>query len=163
MSVRSTNTYEERTIGVFTQSPEAQDNQGPYKYLGNHMRNQLGFDLWYIFLGTFIICAVEAVPISDPSNLAFNVFAIFFEATSAYGNVGLSLGTNNSMTSLSGDFHSASTLVICALMIRGRHRGLPVEVDRAVMLPEPDGPDETSMVELRSLPELESLKRAKTM
>ena len=135
ISVRASNTYEERALGNYSQAPEVAENQTSGTYLMNHIRGQLSFDLWYIFLGTFCICIAEAGPIADTSNIAFNVFAILFEVTSAYGNVGLSLGTNGTMTSLSGDFHTFSKLVICAMMIRGRHRGLPHALDRAVMLP----------------------------
>lgn len=39
------------------------------------------------------------------------------------------------MTSLCGKFTTFSKLVICAMMIRGRHRGLPYALDRAIMLP----------------------------
>jgi Trk-type K+ transport system membrane component len=39
------------------------------------------------------------------------------------------------MTSLSGQFKTISKVVVCAMMIRGRHRGLPYAVDRAVILP----------------------------
>jgi Trk-type K+ transport system membrane component len=115
---------------------EADDSLPPAAYLASHLRNQLGFDLWYIFLGTFCICIAEAAPIADTSNIAFNVFAVLFEVVSAYGNVGLSLGTNATLTSLSGDFTVFSKLVICLMMLRGRHRGLPSVVDRAVRLPE---------------------------
>lgn len=52
------------------------------------------------------------------------------------GNVGLSLGYPEGLTSLSGVFTTFSKLVICAMMIRGRHRGLPYALDRAIMLPE---------------------------
>ena len=31
--------------------------------------------------------------------------------------------------------HPLSKLIICAVMLRGRHRGLPVAIDRAIMLP----------------------------
>ena len=31
--------------------------------------------------------------------------------------------------------HTLSKLVVCAVMLRGRHRGLPVALDRAVLLP----------------------------
>jgi len=34
-----------------------------------------------------------------------------------------------------GAMHPLSKLVICAVMLRGRHRGLPVAIDRAIMLP----------------------------
>ena len=39
------------------------------------------------------------------------------------------------MTSLCGQFTTISKVVVCAMMIRGRHRGLPYAVDRAVLLP----------------------------
>jgi hypothetical protein len=54
------------------------------------------------------------------------------------GNVGLSLGQPDVMTSLSGQFTIFSKLVICVMMIRGRHRGPPYALDRAVLLPSPN-------------------------
>jgi len=53
--------------------------------------------------------------------------------------VGLSLGHPTVMTSLCGQFATFSKAVICAMMIRGRHRGLPYAVDRAVILPGDGG------------------------
>ena len=53
---------------------------------------------------------------------------------SCSGNVGLSLGYPDVATSLSGLFGTFSKLVICAMMIRGRHRGMPYRLDRAVVL-----------------------------
>lgn len=49
--------------------------------------------------------------------------------------------------SFSGALHTLSKLILCAVMIRGRHRGLPVALDRAVLLPHEferreDGADE---------------------
>jgi len=63
------------------------------------------------------------------------VWSIFFEVVSAYGNVGLSLGHPTNLTSLCGHFNVFSKLIICAMMIRGRHRGLPYALDRAITLP----------------------------
>lgn len=37
---------------------------------------------------------------------------------------------------LCGSFRKLSKLVVIAVMLRGRHRGLPVAIDRAVMLPK---------------------------
>jgi hypothetical protein len=37
--------------------------------------------------------------------------------------------------SFSGALTPLSKLIVCLVMIRGRHRGLPVAIDRAVMLP----------------------------
>lgn len=52
-----------------------------------------------------------------------------FEVVSAYGTVGLSLGSPNANYSLCGDFRTLSKLILCAVMIRGRHRGLPVAIE----------------------------------
>lgn len=49
--------------------------------------------------------------------------------------MGLSLGYPTVSTSLSGEFTVFSKLVICVVMIRGRHRGLPYKLDRAIVLP----------------------------
>lgn len=48
------------------------------------------------------------------------------------GNVGLSRGYPGVNTSLAGQFGTVSKLVLCAMMVRGRHRELPYEIDRAV-------------------------------
>ena len=138
ISVRSSNTYEESSLGVYQDDEDQSalnDTTNSKTYLKAHIRNQLSFDLWYIFVGCFCICCSEADRIMDGSDPAFAVFPVFFEVASAYGNVGLSLGHPSVNTSFSGTFNVFSKLVICAMMIRGRHRGLPVRLDRAIMLP----------------------------
>jgi hypothetical protein len=55
---------------------------------------------------------------------------------SCSANVGLSLGVPTANVSLCGKFTTFSKIVICIMMIRGRHRGLPYEIDRAIMLPD---------------------------
>lgn len=134
ISIRASNTYEERSLGVYGSEQTVDEVRGR-SYIMTHVKNQLSFDLWYIFLGTFCICISESTRISDDSQPEFSVFSALFEVVSAYGNVGLSLGHPSVNTSLSGQFTTFSKLVICAMMIRGRHRGLPYALDRAVMLP----------------------------
>ena len=63
------------------------------------------------------------------------MFNIAFEVVSGYGCVGISTGLPNEDYSFSGGWHVASKLIFCAVMLRGRHRGLPVALDRAVRLP----------------------------
>ena len=58
-----------------------------------------------------------------------------FELVSAYGNIGLSIGVPNANYSTCGAFHPLSKVIVCLVMIRGRQRGLPVAIDRAIMLP----------------------------
>ena len=140
ISIRRTNVYEEQSLGIYLKDEQNEDEQNektPKTFVGTHLRNQLSFDLWFIFLGLFIICIAEG-PRLNKGNIRFSVFSVLFEIISAYGTVGLSLGFPNVNASLSYEFTTLSKLVIIAMMIRGRHRGLPYSLDRAIMLPDKD-------------------------
>lgn len=108
IAIRASNTYEERSLGIFPEEMKEYNEEGGVKsYVMTHLRNQLSFDLWYIFLGIFCICVAEAEKIMDTSQSvcfaffnrsssiggmnnwliydlwAFAVFPVFFEVTSA--------------------------------------------------------------------------------
>ncbi len=134
ISVRRTNVYEEKSLGIYTSPSEEEDEKEP-SYIGAHLRRQLSFDLWYIFLGLFIIAIAEGRRLENTKEYAFTVYSCLFEIVSAYGTVGLSLGYPDTNASFSAQFTVVSKLVIIAMQIRGRHRGLPYEVDRAILLP----------------------------
>jgi len=133
--MRRTNVYEERSLGLYTTAEEDEEDNVERSYIGAHLRKQLSFDLWFIFLGLFIIAIAEGTRIADPTQPDFNIFACLFEIVSAYGTVGLSLGYPNSDCSFSTEFSVVSKLVIVLMMVRGRHRGLPYQLDRAILLP----------------------------
>lgn len=135
ISVRRTNVYEEKSLGIYTNSNDQTDDDNEPSYVGAHLRRQLSFDLWYIFLGLFIIAIAEGSHIQNTNEFAFTMYSCLFEIVSAYGTVGLSLGYPTANTSFSGQFTVISKLVIIAMQIRGRHRGLPYELDRAILLP----------------------------
>ncbi|OSD00246.1 TrkH-domain-containing protein [Trametes coccinea BRFM310] len=146
MSVRSTNVYEEKSLGVFADeddlTPEEAFNTTGNRatvwgrYLAMHARKQLSFDMWWLGLALFLVCIIEKDGLEDNSNNDwFTIFTVVFELVSAYGTVGLSLGVPYANYSFSGALRPLSKLIICAVMLRGRHRGLPVAIDRAVMLP----------------------------
>jgi potassium uptake Trk family protein len=140
ISVRRTNVYEEQSLGIFGGEEEAAAHAGDGKgeepsYVSQHLRRQLSFDLWYIFLGLFIISIVEGDRIANVNDAAFTTFSVLFEIVSAYGTVGLSLGYPGTNASFSAQFRTISKLIIIAMMIRGRHRGLPYALDRAILLP----------------------------
>ncbi|RFU33456.1 hypothetical protein B7463_g2852, partial [Scytalidium lignicola] len=134
ISVRRTNVYEERSLGIYGSPVEEAEDEGEPSYVGAHLRRQLSFDLWFIFLGFFVITISEGTRLQsgDP---AFSMFAVLFEIVSAYGTVGLSLGYPTINASFSAEFGVIAKLVIIAMQIRGRHRGLPYELDRAILLP----------------------------
>ncbi|KAF2153961.1 potassium transport protein TRK1/TRK2 [Myriangium duriaei CBS 260.36] len=134
ISVRRTNVYEEKSLGIWA-GDEEEDEEGNKSYVGMHLRRQLSFDLWYIFMGLFIVAIAEGGRLQNTNEYAFTLFSVLFEIVSAYGTVGLSLGYPNINASFSAEFTVISKLVIVAMMIRGRHRGLPYALDRAILLP----------------------------
>lgn len=135
ISIRRTNVYEEKSLGIYGSMSDENDDEKEPSYVGAHLRRQLSYDLWYIFVGLFIIAVAEGRDLENTNEYAFTVFSCLFEIVSAYGTVGLSLGYPNSNASFSAQFSVVSKLVIIAMQIRGRHRGLPYKLDRAILLP----------------------------
>ncbi|BCR89823.1 potassium ion transporter [Aspergillus chevalieri] len=138
ISMRRTNVYEEKSLGIYPTEPEDEedeDQQTAPTYIGAHLRKQLSFDLWYVFLGLFIISIVEGGRLKDTGQYSFQLWSVLFEVVSAYGTVGLSMGYPGVNTSFVGEFQVISKLVIIAMQVRGRHRGLPYSLDRAILLP----------------------------
>ncbi|KAI4277928.1 MAG: hypothetical protein LQ337_001411 [Flavoplaca oasis] len=117
ISVRRTNVYEEKSLGIYTNGGENDEHANEPSYVGAHLRRQLSFDL------------------CNMNEDSFTMYSCLFEIVSAYGTVGLSLGYPDYNTSFCGQFSVVSKLVIIAMQIRGRHRGLPYELDRAILLP----------------------------
>ncbi|ROT40175.1 hypothetical protein SODALDRAFT_306203 [Sodiomyces alkalinus F11] len=137
MSIRRTNVYEERSLGIYGSGEDdgTGDESSGLSFIGTHLRRQLSFDLWYVSLGLFVLTITEGSKIKRNE---FNVYSLLFEIISAYGTVGLSLGYPGVDMSLSSQFSTVGKLVIIAMQIRGRHRGLPYALDRAVLLPSED-------------------------
>lgn len=103
-------------------------------FVRHQLRAQLAHDAWWIALAVFLVCIIEdAQFVADP--VAFSVFNVLFEVVSAYACVGISVGVADNAYSFAGSWHALSKLVLCAVMLRGRHRGLPVAIDHAVQLP----------------------------
>jgi Trk-type K+ transport system membrane component len=103
-------------------------------FVSQQIRGQLAHDLWWLVLAIFIITTIETSHfIQDP--VTFSVLNIVFEVVSAYGCVGISVGLPTQAYSFCGAWQTGSKLVLCLVMLRGRHRGLPVALDRAVRLP----------------------------
>ncbi|KAI0473571.1 TrkH-domain-containing protein [Xylariaceae sp. FL0804] len=106
-------------------------------FISHQVRGQLSHDLWWLILAVLAIVIIETHHfLEDP--VTYSVFNVAFEVVSAYGTVGISIGLPNVAYSFSGGWYPGSKLVLCAVMLRGRHRGLPVALDRAVRLPGDD-------------------------
>ncbi|KAF8647560.1 hypothetical protein AX16_006617 [Volvariella volvacea WC 439] len=148
MSIRSTNVYEERSLGVFEEPDEDVEEEpedGELKKLGRrerigrylnwHVRKQLSVDIWWLVWAVFFIAIIERRNILDEEKKWFDMFRVLFELVSAFGGIGLSLGFPSDNYSFVGAMRPLSKLIVIVIMVRGRHRGLPVAVDRAVLLP----------------------------
>ncbi|KAI1085549.1 cation transport protein-domain-containing protein [Whalleya microplaca] len=142
VSLRNTNVYEERSVGLDAEeyrAEEALENKRQRQSQGGalngvHIRNQLAYDLWWIALSWILICIIEE-PQLNGSAPGYSNFSILFEVVSAYGNCGLSLGVPYDYYSLCGTFHTLSKLILVTVMLRGRHRILPLAIDRSIMIP----------------------------
>ncbi|KAG1737871.1 cation transport protein-domain-containing protein [Suillus paluster] len=145
-NVRSTNVYEEQSLGIYKNDNYSEDEiafstAGPRmtvwsRYLAMHARRQLSFDMWWLCLALVLVCIIERGNLDNTEIQGwFNIFTIIFELVSAYGTVGLSLGIPTENYSFSGALKPLSKLIFCLVMLRGRHRGLPVAIDRAILLP----------------------------
>ena len=159
ITIRNSNVYEERSLGIYAEDPAtatASNGEDEEAGLGRklkravslrtapresrgyfirqQLRGQLAHDLWWIVMAVLIIAIIETSSFErDPTH--FSVFNILFEVVSAYGCVGISVGIPNAAYSFCGAWHKGSKLILCAVMLRGRHRGLPVAIDRAILLP----------------------------
>lgn len=103
-------------------------------FISQQIHGQLAHDIWWLVLAVLVIATIETSHfIEDP--VTYSVFNIIFEVVSAYGTVGISVGIPTNAYSFSGAWYTGSKLVLCLVMLRGRHRGLPVALDHAVRLP----------------------------
>ncbi|KAJ5226430.1 hypothetical protein N7468_007655, partial [Penicillium chermesinum] len=158
VTIRNTNIYEERSLGIYScdESPDSPANTSRTnllvdiirQHLGRpggsetsrgyfvhqQIRSQLSHDLWWIALAVLFIAIAEADHYTDQP-VAFSTFNIIFEVVSAYGCVGVSVGYPGANYSFCGAWHTISKLILAAVTLRGRHRGLPVAIDKAIMLP----------------------------
>jgi Trk-type K+ transport system membrane component len=103
-------------------------------FISQQIHGQLAHDIWWLTLAVLVITTIETSHfLSDP--VTYSVFNVIFEVVTAYGCVGISVGLPFAAYSFAGGWHAPSKLVLCLVMLRGRHRGLPVALDRAVRLP----------------------------
>ncbi|KAJ7166639.1 potassium transporter [Mycena filopes] len=147
MTIRSTNVYETESLGVFEEPPPEEDEEptnldslAPRERIGRyllwHLDRQMSIDIWWLVWGVFLVAVIERHNLLDDSKKWFDMFRVVFELVSAFGGIGLSLGFPDDNFAFTGALRPLSKLVIIVIMVRGRHRGLPVGVERAVTLPK---------------------------
>ncbi|KAG6554125.1 hypothetical protein Mapa_004041 [Marchantia paleacea] len=147
--------YEKADIAVFHETklkPDTTDNSLLFQ-----TRKLLAKDSAYLCVIIFTICVIEGNRVvEDPLN--FSIFNIVFEVVSAYGGVGMSVGYSCALRlsqssacedvpySFSGQWSPGGKLILSVVMLMGRHRGLPDEIDSAIKIPSfnPPQPPATS-------------------
>lgn len=123
-----------RFDGKAAAAPVVVAEEGHVDLVTQHLRSQLSHDIWAIGLALFVITLIETShSLGDPQT--YSVFNFLFEIVSGYTNIGLSIGLPDQAYSFSGGWYTGSKLVMVMVMVRGRHRGLPVALDHSVKLP----------------------------
>ncbi|KAK6399365.1 hypothetical protein LTR81_025241 [Elasticomyces elasticus] len=148
ITMRNSNVYEERSLGIYAEDQDEDgetesmraDQQNPgflrraltirdqltnnttresnSHFVRHQLRAQLAHDAWWIVLALFLIMIIENTEfVSNPTVV----------------------GVPWAAYSFCGSWRTLSKLILCAVMLRGRHRGLPVAIDKAVLLPGEEG------------------------
>jgi hypothetical protein len=95
----------------------------------------LGRELAVLWLAWFLVLCAERFTPTGHGAEGNAIFSSLFELCSAYGNVGLSIGSpNKTNVSFSADWSRWSQLVLLMVMVTGRTRELPTAVDGALEL-----------------------------
>lgn len=135
LSIRQSNTYQDREIGMYRPTEDSPLVKRSDVVL--QARKLFFDDIFWLFIAMFCILWIEGdIIANNPKEMP--IFHVIFEIFSAYGCVGYSLGYPGVMYSLSGIWQTGSKLIIIAIMLLGRHRGLPDSIDHAVQLPSRD-------------------------
>jgi len=129
ITVRYTDVPEEITGGP--EDEEEEELLGS-NTIGSQATRVVMQHIFFIFAAMFAIFIIEAVSLQYDPN--FSMFAVIFEVISAYGCVGLSLGYGSAVWSFSGSWKHLSKLILAAIMLLGRHRGLPDSIDKAITI-----------------------------
>lgn len=108
------------------------------RFVYHQLRSQFSHDVWWLSIAILLITVTESDHFkTDP--LAFSTFNIIFECISAYSCVGVTVGFPGQSFAFCGAWHKFSKLLLIAISLRGRHRGLSVIIDHAALFPEPQG------------------------
>ncbi len=148
ITIRNSNVYEERSLGIYETvqcincDPEhaglsEEDlitHQSRWFFFQKQLEGQVGHDVWFL-LGTIVLIIWFESSSYEANPVQFSVFNTLFEVVSGYSGVGLTIGLPDRNYSYCGAWHISSKVLLCAAMLRGRHRDLPATIDRAIQLP----------------------------
>ena len=101
--------------------------------------------LWFAWF--FIIMIEQNEMEKDYEN--HNPYILLFELSSAYGNIGLSLGRKGTTCSYCATLKVSSQFILVLIFLLGKHRGLPLAVDAAVNLDNIISTDEIMSISVK--------------
>ncbi|KAJ5594677.1 uncharacterized protein N7459_000885 [Penicillium hispanicum] len=105
-------------------------------FICQQIHAQFSTDLWWLSLAVMLISIAESDHYkSNP--IAFSTFNVIFEVVSAYSSIGISVGFPGKSYAFCGEWHTVSKLLLMAISLRGRHRGLSVLPGRNPSLVDP--------------------------
>ena len=100
ITIRNSNVYEERSLGIYADDPEYTENKSPRGMLGRfkqmigtqrlettgyfvqqQLRAQLAHDIWWLVLAIFLIMVVEGGQF-ESNPVVYSVFNVMFEVVS---------------------------------------------------------------------------------
>ncbi|KAL6055112.1 low affinity potassium transporter [Balamuthia mandrillaris] len=131
-----------RSTAEFSGNPRKEDEHAhERKNVLYQAKRMLIWDSSWLFIPWLLITIFETEKIVSPATIAssstpapFTIFRILFEVVSAYGCVGLSLGFPGVIHSFCGVWSPSSKWMLIFVMLMGRHRGLPDDIDKAAKI-----------------------------
>lgn len=123
-------------------STSSYPNETPYpsrltrgRFLYQQVRSQFSHDIWWLSLTVLFIAIAESDHFkSDP--IPFATFNIIFEVVSAYSCVGASIGYPDKTYAFCGRWHTFSKLLLVAVSLKGRLRGVSIAANKSASLLE---------------------------
>ncbi|KAJ5740712.1 hypothetical protein N7493_000584 [Penicillium malachiteum] len=100
------------------------------RFIYQQIRSQFSHDIWWLSLTIIVITIAESDHFkSEP--IPFSTFNIIFEVVSAYSCVGASIGYPGKTYSFCGKWHTFSKLLLVAISLKGRLRGVSIASARS--------------------------------
>ncbi|KAJ6102131.1 hypothetical protein N7486_004558 [Penicillium sp. IBT 16267x] len=95
------------------------------RFLYQQLRSQFSHDIWWLAFAMLLITIAESDRYKSQP-VEFSTFNVIFEVISAYSSVGASIGYPGSTYAFCGQWNTFSKLLLVAVSLKGRLRGLSI-------------------------------------
>ncbi|KAJ6005493.1 hypothetical protein N7451_003437 [Penicillium sp. IBT 35674x] len=95
------------------------------RFLYQQLRSQFSYDIWWLSFAILLITIAESDHYKAQP-VEFSTFNVIFEVISAYSSVGASIGYPGSNFAFCGQWNTFSKLLLVAVSLKGRLRGLSI-------------------------------------